>query len=181
MKSPHNAIVRYPLAAILNALASGTIDAIAPSAIVPVDLGTIGDVPLSFTDGAALPDGRMVFTTHRGHLYLIEPQTDRAARVTAVGWFHPARDTYSPSLFSLDGRRYLAGVTQRGDRFDWVTFDLQTRKPTVHPLDTKGLKDVLLYGSVSRDNAGRFYIGGWASDAAGGRKRPLLLQVGLAP
>lgn len=61
-KSPHNAIVRYPLAAILDMLATGAIDAIAPAAIMPVDLGAIGNVPLGFTDGAALPDGRMVFT-----------------------------------------------------------------------------------------------------------------------
>ena len=130
---------------------------------------------------AYLADGRMVFTTHRGYLYLVEPRADGAAKVTALGWFHPLRETYSPSLFSLDGRRYLAGVTQRGDRFDWVTFDLQTRKSTAHVLDTKGLKDVLLYCSVSRDNAGRFYVGGWASDVAGGKKRPLLLQVSPAP
>ncbi len=129
---------------------------------------------------AYLADGRMVFSTHRGYIYLIEPQADRAARVTPVGWFHPARETYAPSLFSLEGRRYLVGVTQRGPRFDWVTFDLQTRKSIAHLLDTKGLPDVLLYCSVSRDNAGRFYVGGWASDAAG-RKHPLLLQVGLTP
>jgi len=42
------------------------------------------------------------------------------------------------------------------------------------------LKGVLLYCSVSRDNAGRFYVAGKASDAAD-RMRPLLLQVGLAP
>jgi hypothetical protein len=130
---------------------------------------------------AYLADGRMVFTTHRGHLYMIEPQADGAAKVTAVGWFHPAPDTYSPSLFSLDGRRYLAGVARRGRRFEWVTFDLQTRKSTAHALDTKGLKEVLLYCSVSRDNAGRFYVGGWASDITRNRSRPLLLQIGVAP
>ena len=130
---------------------------------------------------AYLADGRMVFTTHRGHLYLIEPQADRAAEVTALGSFHPLRETYSPSLFSLDGRRYLAGVTQRGDRYDWVTFDLQTRRSTAHAIDTKGLKDVLLYCSVARDNAGRFYIGGWAAETVGGKKRPLLLQLSFAP
>jgi len=129
---------------------------------------------------AYLADGRMVFTTHPGYLYLVEPQADRAAKVTALGWFHPAGETYSPSLFSLDGRRYLVGVTLRGGRFDWVTFDLQTRKSTAHLLDTKGLKDVALYTSMSRDNAGRFYVGGRASDAAN-RMRPLLLQVGPAP
>jgi hypothetical protein len=122
----------------------------------------------------------MVFTTHRGYLYLIEPQPGRAARVLPVGWFHPRAETYAPSLFSVDGGRFLAGVTQRGPRFDWVVFDLQTRRSTAQLLDTKKLTDVLLYGSVSRDNAGRFYVGGWAATPAGG-ERPLLLQVGAAP
>jgi hypothetical protein len=129
---------------------------------------------------AYLADGRMVFTTHRGYLYLIEPQAGRAARVVPVGWFHPRAETYAPSLFSLDGGRFLAGVTQRGPRFDWVVFDLQARRSTAQLLDTKSLKDVLLYGSVGRDNAGRFYVGGWAANPAGG-ERPLLLQVGAAP
>jgi hypothetical protein len=127
-----------------------------------------------------LADGRLVFTTHRGYLYLIEPQADRAAKVTPVGWFHPRAETYAPSVFSIDDGRYLAGVTQSGRRFDWVVFDLQTRRSTAHLLDTKNLKDVLLYGSVSRDNAGRFYVGGWAGNQSGGQ-RPLLLQVGAAP
>lgn len=127
-----------------------------------------------------LADGRMVFTTHRGYLYLIEPQPGRAAKVLPVGWFHPRAETYAPSLFSIDGRRVLAGVTQRGPRFDWVVFDLQTRRSTAHLLDTKNLTDVLLYCSVSRDNAGRFYVGGWAANPAGG-ERPFLLQVGAMP
>jgi hypothetical protein len=129
---------------------------------------------------AYLADGRMVFTTHRGYLYLIEPQAGRAAKVSPLGWFHPRPETYAPSLFSVDGRRFLAGVTQREGRFDWVVFDLQTRRSTAHLLDTKNLKEVLLYGSISRDKAGRFYVGGWAANPAG-RERPLLLQVGAPP
>jgi hypothetical protein len=122
----------------------------------------------------------MAFTTHRGYLYLIEPQAAGPSRVVPVAWFNPTRETYAPSLFALDGRRYLAGVTQRGRRFEWVVFDLQTRKSTAHLLDTKGLKTVLLYGSSARDNSGRFYVGGWAANPAGG-ERPLLLQVGALP
>jgi len=60
---PQNAIIRYPLAAILDALAAGdAIGAIAPLAIDVIDLGEIDGLPLSFTDGAALPYGNMVFT-----------------------------------------------------------------------------------------------------------------------
>ena len=62
-KHPQNAIVRYSLPAILAALTQGTtLGAIAPAAIDPVDLGEIDGVPLSFTDGAGLPDGSIVFT-----------------------------------------------------------------------------------------------------------------------
>ena len=62
-KHPQNTIVRYPLAAVLEALAAGdAIGAIAPAAIDVIDLGQIDGVPLSFTDGASLPDGGMVFT-----------------------------------------------------------------------------------------------------------------------
>ena len=62
-KHPQNAIVRYPLPAILAALASDeAIGAIAPAAIDRVDLGRIDGVPLSFTDGASLPDGGMAFS-----------------------------------------------------------------------------------------------------------------------
>jgi hypothetical protein len=129
---------------------------------------------------AYLGDGRLAFTTHVGQLYLIEPRADGPAKVSAMGWFHPQAGTYAPSLFAVDGRRFLAGVTQRGRRFDWVTFDLQSKKSVAHPLDTKGLRDVLLYCSMARDNAGRFYLGGWASNGKGGQ-RPLLLQVTPAP
>ena len=129
---------------------------------------------------AYLGDGRLAFTTHVGQLYLIEPRADGPAKVSAMGWFHPQAATYAPSLFAVDGRRFLAGVTQRGRRFDWVTFDLQSKKSVAHQLDTKGLRDVLLYCSMARDNAGRFYLGGWASNGKGGQ-RPLLLQVTPAP
>ena len=59
---PVNAIIRFPLATVRAALASGRTDAIDPLAIHSVDLGGIGEVPYSFTDAAALPDGDMVFT-----------------------------------------------------------------------------------------------------------------------
>jgi outer membrane protein assembly factor BamB len=129
---------------------------------------------------AYLADGRIVFTTHRGHLYAIEPRSGRSASVKAVGWFHPAGEAYAPSMFSFSGNTLLAGVTRRAGRYEWVVFDLATGISSAFPLDTKDLRDVLLYGSVSRDNAGHFYVGGWASGPTGGQ-RPLVLQITPAP
>ena len=68
-------------------------------------------------------------------------------------------------------------MTSRANRFEWVVFELTTGISAAFPLDTKGLQKVLLYGSISRDNAGRFYVGGWARDDTGAQ-RPLVLQLG---
>ena len=67
-------------------------------------------------------------------------------------------------------------MTYRGDRYEWVVFELKTRISSAFPLDTQGLRGLLLYGSVSRDNAGRAYVGGWAS-TGGGNNRPVVLQI----
>jgi hypothetical protein len=133
----------------------------------------------SITGLAYLGDGRMVYTTHRGQLYVIEPGSNGPATVTHVGWFHPDGEAYAPSLFSFRGGELLAGVTQRGRQFEWVVLELTTRIAGAFPLDTKGLKNVLLYGSMVRDDAGRFYVGGWATRDGG--EKPLVMQLTPAP
>ena len=57
-----NAIIRFPLAPVLDALKTGRADSIRPSAIDRFDLGLIEGIPLCFTDAAALPGGDMVFS-----------------------------------------------------------------------------------------------------------------------
>ncbi len=123
-----------------------------------------------------LADGRLLFTTHRGQLYLIQPRIDLPALVTAIGWFHPDGEAYAPSLFALGSDGLVAGVTEHNGRYEWVVLELSTRISGAFPLDTKGLRSVLLYGSVNRDRAGRAYVGGWTSSGTGGT-RPLLLQI----
>lgn len=126
---------------------------------------------------AYLPGGRMLFATHAGYLYLIEPRDGGPAKVTAVGWLHPSGSAYTPSLFSLGGNHLIGGVARRRRNFEWVVFDLQSGRSKAFPLDTKGLKQVLLYGSVSRDNAGRAYVVGWAERESRRGQRPLVLQI----
>jgi len=124
-----------------------------------------------------LSDGRIFFTTHIGHLYEIGYTGPAPATVTASGWFHPQGQRYAPSLFTLGNANLIGGVTQRGTQFDWVVRDLREGAANAYPLDLGYLKDVLLYGSITRDDAGRVYLVGWASNGAGGQ-RPLVLQLG---
>ena len=58
-----NARIRFRLARVLESLAAGRgfgVESLVE--IEPLELGSVGDVPLGLSDGAALPDGRMVFT-----------------------------------------------------------------------------------------------------------------------
>src|SRR6185436_10575232 len=58
-----NAVIRFHLPAVLDSLQDGSeIGAIAPFSTQWFDLGSIDGIALCFTDGAALPDGAMVFT-----------------------------------------------------------------------------------------------------------------------
>jgi len=58
-----NARIRFRLASVLESLAAGRpfgVEALVE--IEALELGAVGDVPLGLSDGAGLPDGRMVFT-----------------------------------------------------------------------------------------------------------------------
>ncbi|RVP11825.1 hypothetical protein CN085_24075 [Sinorhizobium meliloti] len=57
-----NAIIRYPLEPVLDAVISGRGNPIAPSSIARLDLGSIQGVPYCFTDATALPNGDMIFS-----------------------------------------------------------------------------------------------------------------------
>lgn len=111
-KHPRNIIIRYPLAATLEALATGdAIGAIAPSAIDPVDLGQIDGVPLSFTDGASLPNGNMVFTAVAEDTE--DTYNDGACLGAAIGV--AARDGTVRFLDQLDACHKVEGVSARVD------------------------------------------------------------------
>ncbi|HEV7306058.1 DUF6929 family protein [Ensifer sp.] len=57
-----NAIVRYPLDDILNALSNDQLEPLGPSAVDRFDLGAIQGTPFGFTDAAALSNGDIVFS-----------------------------------------------------------------------------------------------------------------------
>ena len=59
-RSP-SAVIRFPLARVM-AWLSGAPASLQPSAIVECDLGNADGVPLTFTDGCALPDGSWLFS-----------------------------------------------------------------------------------------------------------------------
>lgn len=120
-------------------------------------------------------DGVALFTTHTGRLYAISPDAKASPRVEPLGDFHPAGGGYAPSLFRLDDGATLAGVVQRGSRFDWVERDIGRRSAFAAEIDTSRWPKLLLYGSVTRDDAGRCYVVGRTGTKDG--NRPLVIAV----
>lgn len=60
MQAP-NAVIRFPLTSVM-AWLGGSSTSLQPGAIVECDLGRVDGVALTFTDGAALPDGSWLFS-----------------------------------------------------------------------------------------------------------------------
>ncbi len=131
-----------------------------------------------------LADHSIAFVTDRGGLYHVVPHDGAAASVEALGWFHPAGESYIASVFTDDGRAHLFGVSQRrwnnDARYEWLVYDLASRTSQALPFDGPRLNGELLphaalYGSMVRDDRGRAYVAGTYLPASG--SRPLLLQV----
>ncbi|MFO0935294.1 MAG: hypothetical protein U0798_02125 [Gemmataceae bacterium] len=110
-----------------------------------------------------LKDGSMCFLTDGGRLYRVSDGT-----VTDLGRIHPAGLAYVSCLISPDGERWLNAIGHRPTKgepvYEWIVHDLKEKKTTVTPItipvSVPDAKSVLVYGSMTRDDAGRWYVGG---------------------
>lgn len=119
---------------------------------------------------AQLPDGRIAITTGAGMLHLIGPDG-----VRTPGPFHPAGGGYPSSLFVRDARTLVGLVHLGPERWDWVTYDLDSGRAESAPVTMPPGGIRLTYGSDVRDRAGRFYAGGRRTTAEG--KLPMVLRI----
>jgi len=129
-----------------------------------------------------LADESLVFLTHVGHLYRVVPPTGEGrASLESLGWIHPAGPSYAASLFSYDGQRWLLSAGTRGKgRYEWLSRDQSSGQTLARDLAIVDLfqplrRDILLYGSATRDFQGRFYLAGryvWRDDS-----RPMLMRI----
>lgn len=127
-----------------------------------------------------LADGSIAFTTHAGRLFRLDPTRGRS-RLSDLGWFHPAGKSYASGLFAFAGERYLVGMTQIDERWDWVCYDLETAKSRDLPFDLPtpfgwSSSDAFLYGCTTRDNSGDFYVVGAFRREMGARV-PVALRI----
>ena len=125
------------------------------------------------TSFSYLADGTIIFGTHVGYLYKITPSDQGPAAVTDLGWLHPDGKSYNPSLFPLDGKRFLAGITRRrGKGYQLFRHDINKGESQPFDLDIPDYRHLLLYGSNTRDDKGRAYVVGRRDGNS-----PLLFQL----
>jgi hypothetical protein len=110
-KHAENAIVGFPLSAVLDVLGSGRTGAIKPAAIHPVDLGQVDGIPFSFTDASALAGGDMVFTAVAEDT--ADTYNDGPCVAAAVGIVD--NDGRLRSFYPLDQPYKVEGVSARVD------------------------------------------------------------------
>lgn len=114
----------------------------------------------------SVKNGDIYFTSAEGGLYKVQPFAKPNNKVSYQGMMHPEGEAYVASLFSIDGKGMLAGVgrQKKGDKygeFEWVVHQTALNLSYSVELPLNNIKSPLLYGSLTRDNAGDFYLGGW--------------------
>ncbi len=136
------------------------------------------------TGYATLPDGSIAFVTSNGRLSLLKPSPRGPAKLTDVGWLHPRGPSYTAILFAdAAGRRLFGAARGAAGPYEWIVYDLKTGR---HAL--AGFRIVAatgsetgrtwLFGSDTRDDAGRCYVVGTqppAGETSG--EAPILLRV----
>lgn len=106
-RNRRSAVIRLALDVVLQGLQYGHADAAALRGAVSVDIGQLEDVPLAFTDGAALPDGRFVFSAVAEDTD--DSYDDGACLGTVIGV--AALDGTITSLEPLEGAWKVEGVS----------------------------------------------------------------------
>jgi len=128
------------------------------------------------------PDGSWYFATGKGRLYQMVPSVTGPSTVDDLGWFHPRGSMYVASMFRDEPSGALYGVAMSsnfgGRPFEWVRrMPKGTATVTNLPFGDAAQfpDDALVYGSMTRDAAGRFYAVGTTNN------KPFLLQITPPP
>jgi hypothetical protein len=112
-RHPQSALIHVSLGAVLRAMSAPNAAASELARVRRVDLGMIDGTPLGFTDGAALPDGRIVFSAvaeHTEDTYLDGPCVGAAIGIIGT-------DGQVETLHRLEPTKKVEGVhaTIQGD------------------------------------------------------------------
>lgn len=128
----------------------------------------------------SLENNKIVFTTDRGGLYEIDSKLSGDEKVIYRGKMHAEGSAYIPSLFTFEGKDFVVGIGRRDKKaYEWIVYDLTSGLSVNKKLDLSMLNKPLIYGSLTKDDFGEFYVGGWSKVLNTTEYRPVFLKVSL--
>ena len=126
-----------------------------------------------------MKNGDIYFVTAVGALYKISSTSNNRHQVSFEVFLSETNEVggYFPSLFSINGENFLVafGKLPNSKRYSWLVYETSTKTTATYDLKDFGKKH-LLYGSVTRDDLGNFYVVG--VDTTNKRKhKPVILKL----
>lgn len=129
---------------------------------------------------ATLRDGTIAFLVGEGRLYTLQPTKEGSGRLSARGFMHPEGPARIKTLFSHNGESLLVSIAENARTtpgMHWLIHELESgvsaTKTFVAPLGGFNL----IYGSMTRDDNGAFYVAGSLRQGSQPVNEPLLLRL----
>ncbi|MAG75228.1 MAG: hypothetical protein CL811_00600 [Colwelliaceae bacterium] len=122
-----------------------------------------------------LENGDIYFTTSDGGLYQLALNAGGGEKLTLKGSMHEVDSPYIASLFPLAGKTMVTGLSQYSEnnkrKYAWVNYETQNQLSIAHDID---INLPGLWGTVTKDDLGNMYVGGWDHNRA-----PVFLKLTL--
>jgi hypothetical protein len=126
-----------------------------------------------------MKNGDIYFVTAVGALYKITQTSDDKHQVSFEVFLSEINEVggYFPSLFSINGENFLVafGRLSNSKHYSWLVYETSTKTTAIYDLKTFDNKN-LLYGSVTRDDLGNFYVVG-VDPSIRTKHQPIILQL----
>lgn len=122
----------------------------------------------------SMKNGNIYFTTADGGLYLISPFQNTNPKLQYMGMMHPDGKAYIASLFTIDGEEVVVGVGKKKD-YEWIVYETTLDMSYATQLNVSKLKNLTLFGSLTKNNNGEMYVVGRHRTNDG--YQPILLKL----
>jgi len=126
----------------------------------------------------SMENGDIYFTTYDGDLYQISLLETGQNKLRYKGKLHPEGRSYIPSLFTFNGLDYLVAIgkpRKKKAKLQWIVYDIKSEESVYVNMKTADLNSPLYFGTLTKDNNGRFYIGGRAKKQR--KNMPSLISI----
>ncbi len=126
----------------------------------------------------SMESGDIYFTTAEGGLYQLKLTQGNEDKLLYKGLMYENTKSYTPSLFTFSGKGHILSLGKvKKQGMQWAIYDLYSSTEIHFPVKTKLWRNLNFYGTLTKDNAGAFYIAG--NQKVKGRKgnQPLLIKM----